>query len=446
MTQSPLRAVHLALAEQFKFNFETLGLTPAELDPDDIHAVRFLKLLPQFHPRDIEFGETKHVHFNRHLAFGGPVTGYPLPSGVLTDHHFTFETYECLWPFALFEFSAISETAPLVFATDRNFFMECCNATFLSDPSYQKWVGYPIYAPAHAPIFSESGFQALGISPDVLTPGFQMPDLPIASETLATLNFCQQLFFSATLILWGLQQFFGADIGQSPAFLHSHWHPISGENRGRFSSYDQHFLAYLYLVIHPAATLLAYGVYRNKYGVESSHRTTLFVQEGERVLALKDRLKLATQDYLSTIETAPHISMDIQEKARAAIHLGQLFGIGYSTVPEKGQNPHWNTPHTFDAPRLAHLGMKVTVEHDVSSPLWRLFYDYAGEWWTIDQIQQIAAGQGPEWTEFQQHPRAAAIHCSHQIVAAFWQQHLDKIQTDVQRDTCIQQLKALHLI
>lgn len=441
-----IRAIHLALAEQFKFNFETLGTFPAEKDPDDTHAVRFLKLFPGFQPREVEFGETRHVHFNRHLAYGGGVTGYPLPSGVMMDHHFTLETYECLWPFSMFEFTSIAHTAPLIFATDRNFFMECCNGTFLTDPAYLRWLGYPIYAPEHAPIFSDNGVARLGISPSILTPGFGLPDIKLNSSTLATLNFCQQLFFSATLILWGINEFFGSDFSQSPNYLIDQWHPIRGENRSAISLQDRHFLAYLYLVMHPSATLLGYGIYRSKYGVESSHRTTLFVSEGDRVLALKERLKLAIQDYLTVIESGEHISTDAVEKVQAAIQLGQYYGIGYATVPEKGQNPHYDVPFTFKAPRLAQLGLTLTVRHDPSSPFWRIFYDYCGDWWTSDQIQQMAAGEGPEWTHFRSHPRAVAIHCAHQTAAQFWIHHADKIQSDFQKYVCADQIKALHLM
>lgn len=445
MIQSPIRAILLALSEQFKFNFEALGSAPPETDSDDIHADRFLKLLPSYHPQATYFGETRHVHFNRHLAFGGPVTGYPLPSGVMTDHHFTFETYECLWPFAMFEFMAIADAAPLIFPTDRNFFMECCNSTFLTDPAYRGWMGYPIYTAAHALIFSESSFDRFGMSPSLLTPGFQIPEIPMLPSTIPTLNFCQQLLFSATLILWGLQEFFGPVLSESADFLTAEWDPKIGEKRHSVSLYDRHLLSYLYLVIHPVSTLLTYGVYRNKYGVETSHRTTLFVQQGDQTLALKELLRLEIQQYLSAIEAAPTISFEWLEKAKAAVQLGQLFGLGYGTVPEKGQNPHWNIPHTFTAPRLKQMGLNLTVNHDPTSPLWRIFYDYAGDWWTPDQIQQIAAGAGPEWDMRHRHPRALAIHYSHQIVGTFWQQNLDKIQSDFQRDACIRQINALHL-
>ncbi|MBN2058443.1 MAG: hypothetical protein JW782_06590 [Candidatus Saganbacteria bacterium] len=430
------RSITLALFENFKFNYEYLGTGVEPQSRTDIHASHYLKQLPGYKAEPLYFGEKHHVHANSFLAYGNRLTGYPMGNKNIASHHFTLETYQYIWYAPLNFISNWQETFPLVFSLDHNYFMESCNGTFLQDDRYLQDQAYPCPAPEHKKYFTSKFFTGASLPGTLLLNGFSIDGIGLPDTTIRTLNFCLRIFQVASLMQAALMEIFGPSTNKSDQVKHlrDHWSYPDGKNVKDVSLYRLNILAFLYLSMHPAVTALCYGLYRNKYGVKQTHRTAFFVPTRSGPVALKDFLAGEISAYIEQLnqalksKTRPN-SKVIPTKISAALDLARMFGIGYQTNQQKGVNVHKNAPYDFRPKNLAPelRSLDFIAEHSENSPLWRIFYDYSGEWWSNKQIEQLLEGQGPEWEELRSVPRSLAVHLFHQIAAHFWKDTLDRL-------------------
>ncbi|MFC1617132.1 hypothetical protein ACFL2K_02830 [Candidatus Margulisiibacteriota bacterium] len=331
-----------------------------------------------------------YENFNKFFAEPGVKTsGYPMADGQIADHHLTLEAYHYYWVMPLKYITNEKETFPLLFS-EENFFEQGCKGEFGREQKY------PIYHELHKKYFTKEFFQT--------------NDLPISLLELdfgdQFLNFCLRIFWTAILLLGIMQDIF-LELDK--------WEPINGENVKKLDSFQLNLLAFLYLTFHPTATLLCYGLYRNKYGIKTNERTTIYFQKQGQFYALKDYLKVVVKEY---IENAP------ETKAKAAVALAEMFGVGYTTSAKKKENVHLNTPYAFG---------NYVVEHNPKSPLWRLFYEFGGEWWSREEMDQIVAGKGEHWEKWKTNKRALFVHYCHQYAAKYWQENLEKLPKEFKK-------------
>ncbi|MFH1390375.1 MAG: hypothetical protein ABIH56_06625 [Candidatus Margulisiibacteriota bacterium] len=416
------RSIVLAFFENFKFNYVSLGALPRPESADEVHPTQILESLPYYQPRDYYFGEKNHVHFNEFMAYGLPLTDYPM-DGLTAPHHFTLEQYTFIWRTPLLSISNWDETFPLIFSTEHNFFLESCNATFLADPEYLREQKYPILVPEHGKYFTKKFFEDHGLPLSLLRQNFALPGL----------NFCLKIFQESVLIMGGLTEIFGPSKDGRIDFLLKHWDYPNGKNLAGLSPYRLNILAFLYLSLHPAATVLCYGLYRNKYGLATDKRSAFYVRTDRGLIALKDYLKELVNAYIAEINASLKSGAD-QEEARelisAALDLARMFGVGYKTEDKKGENPHINAPVDFTPIDLnpALKEINFVVEHAPTSPLWRIFYDFCGEWWNKEEIDQVLSGKGPHWERLKKQPRSVAVRTFNKLAAVFWRENIGRLK------------------
>ena len=427
------QALVLAFFESFKFNYETLGSKPAPHDKIDIHPDYFLKHLKPYKPQQHYFDEKSHVHFNSFIGYGNKGTGYPM-GNTAASHHFTLEAYQKTWFTPLLYLANWQETFPLLFATDHNYFMESCNSFFLKNNAYLIDQEYPIRCQKHQEFFTPEYFQATNLPSSLLIKNFspQTKGVSIPDKTIKTLNFCLKIFQTAVLVQGALIEIFGKS--DEVNHLLDNWDPPNGKKLTGLSYFRLNLLSFLYLSLHPAATVLCYGLYRNKYGVSQSHRTAFYVRDDNKVIALKDFLKHHLHFFINLMnkylqENNNGDSQEIITKINAALDLARMFGLGYQTNQEKGENIHKNIPVNFQptiiAPELKSINF--IVEHSENSPLWKIFYSYCGEWWTKDEIEDVLVGQGKNWERLKNSPRSVAVNIFHKLAAYYWQENLAKL-------------------
>ena len=415
------RSIVLALFENFKFNYVSLGTLPKPEVESDIHPAQLLAALPYYQPKEHYFGEKGHVHFNEFIAYGLPLTDYPM-DGLTAPHHFTLEQYQFIWKTPLINVSNWEETFPLIFSTEHNFFLESCNSTFLEDPEYLGDQAYPAIVLEHDKYFTAKFFKANNLPQTLLRKNFSAP----------TLNFCLKIFQESVLIMGGLTELFGSDKNKQLEFLKK-WDYPGGERTKGASLFRLNLLAFLYLSLHPAATVLCYGLYRNKYGLATDRRSAFYVRTEKGLVALKDFLKEQVYAYINTLNNDLKTggdTVEIVNNINAALDLARMFGIGYTTEAKKGENPHINAPVDFTPSNLnpALKEVNFVVEHSPNSPLWRIFYDFCGEWWNSEEIEQVITAKGPHWERLKTQPRSVAVRLFNKIAAEFWRKNLDRLQ------------------
>jgi hypothetical protein len=427
-------SIILALFENFKFNYEVLGTLPLPQAKNDIHPSLFLKAFTFYGSQEYYFGEKNHVHFNRYLAYGKNSTHYPTGKQ-MAYHHFTLETYQHIWLTPLYYISNWQETFPLIFSTQDNYFMESCNATFLFEEKYLKPQNYPLFHSLHEKYFTEKFFLENKIPASLLIHDFNIEELKIPEEIIKTLNFCLKIFFEAALIQFSLQEIFGlfSNKEEMLKYLLENWVYPNGKKISGLSLYQLNLLSFLYLSLHPAATALCYGLYRTKYLITETHRTEFFVPVGDQIISLKDFLKEQIQTYVNFLNNCLFDKKNVQNittinnHINAVLDLARMFGIGYKTTPEKGVNVHLNSPVDFSPKNMSpHLkSVNFIVEHTPTSPLWRIFYDFCGEWWNKEEIDQVLIGEGTHWERLKNSPRSLAVHIFHKYAANFWKENLE---------------------
>lgn len=393
-----LTSLILALFENFKFNYESLGKLPRPLDASDVHPYDYLKHFDAYTRKDHYFEEKNHVHFNSFIAYNKPFTAYPMKSAAAC-HHFTLEQYQYLWGSALFDISDWKETAPLIFSVDNNYFMESCNAAFLLDDRYLDPNSYPASHSLHKNCYSEDMFKKMRVPRSLLMKSFQLEGVEMPDDSIRTLNFCLRIFHVSYSILCALDELFGNNNDQALRHI-DQWRYPHGEKIRKVPLFKLNILSFLYLSMHPMATALCYGLYRNKYGIDQTHRTMFYVRTREDYFPLKDFLLSKAKEYLAATNLQlNHADNDrakkIRKKTIACLDLLRMFGCGYSTDNLKGKNTHINSPVDLE-PEIKHPvldDVDFVVQHDERSPLWRIFYDYCGQWWDIEEISRVISGK-----------------------------------------------------
>lgn len=437
---STWESIVLGLFENFKFNYELLGTEPQPQEKGDVHPYYFLKEIRSYVASQYFFQEKNHVHFNSFLAYGNKFTAYPMGESQ-AYHHFTLETYQFVWHAPLLLISNWQETFPLVFSVKNNYFLESCNAAFLNDNRYLDGQEYPIICKQHGKYFNDSYFNLVSLPPSLLLKTFDIMDkkIKIQDTLIKTLNFCLKIFYASTLIQASLMEIFGSSSNKLMQIenLKDNWQYPSGENIKGLSLYKLNLLSFLYLSLHPAATVLCYGLYRNKYGVMQSHRTAFYVRDNGKIMALKDFLSYQVQTYICFLNdfllanplADEALVNEIILKVKAALDLARIYGIGYETNAEKGKNVHLNSPKDFKPLNLSPIlrDINFIVEHFPASPFWRIFYDYSGQWWGKEEMEEVLLGRGENWEKLKNLPRSFAVHIFHKITARFWEKTLSSL-------------------
>jgi len=421
------------LFNQYKFNFENLGTS---LAPQDRHDFPAYTVYPKLKAKTY-FGEKKRVHFNRFYTHLGDYTGYPMADNTVAYHHFTLESYHLFWIAPLNMISNAEETFPLVFDTTENFFMEGCNQTFLKDKKYSVPQEYPVYHSNHENYFTKRFFQKNKLSPGLLLNNYDLSKYGVIHppEDINTLHFALRLFWISVLLLGSMQEIFGPGKKKTDKirFLEEHWTPQHGKYSSNIDEYRLNVLSFLYLTFHPVATLLCYGLYRDKYGINQGVRTTLYIKSEGKSYAFRDYLKLVIKRYIESINQraleCPQHARELKPAIKSVISLAGMFGIGYSTYSEKKKNIHINSPCNFTPHNLSsHIaGVNYIVEHNPHSPLWRLFYEFGGDWWSANEIKEVAAGEGKHWQRLKGIPRSRFVHYCHTYAALYWEKNVDQL-------------------
>jgi hypothetical protein len=107
-----------------------------------------------------------------------------------------------------------------------------------------------------------------------------------------------------------------------------------------------------------------------------------------------------------------------------------MFGVGYRTNQEKGANIHRNVPVDMKPENIHNQlsNINYIIEHDERSPLWRIFYDYCGEWWSHEEMGQIILGKGDHWERLREQPRSLLVHIFHSYAAYFFRENIESIK------------------
>lgn len=433
-------SIALGLFQQFKFNYENLGtnLKP-EKDGDIMPYAVWDRLDMPFY-----FGETKRVHFNRYYAYGGGVTGYPMANNTIASHHFTLETYSFHWPFPAMSFLNKEEAFPYIFSTEENFFMEGCNGTFLHDDKYLLPQDYPVYHPSHQAFFEEEAFLRRGLDPRLLIRDFSLVSYGIKMDDkiVRILHFALRMFWMSVLFLGVMEMLFGQKRSDEEKieYLKFFWSPNDGKNSLEIGSYRLNVLSFLYLSFHPVATLLCYGLYRDKYGINQGERTTIYVKYGGKDYAFKDLLRETIREYIDLINGnvgSFKNQSNCSDLVSSALSLAAMYGVGYKTISKKNENIHIDSPVDFKPKDLAPELSKVDfwVSHAPQSPLWRIFYEFGGDWWTREEILQVMSAEGEAWERLRKTPRSFFVNYCHVYAAKFWaeQSTVMSVSEDIQK-------------
>ena len=355
------------LFEHFKYQYEVLSPVVLPENEDDIHIYQYIKKAAEKEIINLDgtkyivpesgciFNEKRHVHFTRFHAFGGINTPFPLGKS-MANHHLTLEDYVLSLKYPLFKFAYNEEIIPYVFPTDHNYFLESANNCFMDDNKYDVKPNPIIYHSMHKEIYTPKYFNdKLNVSPILLSfkTNISTKFVKILSRGKnvkynRTINFALQLLYSSILILSGFVDIFGSSRNRSEMLLNlnENWTYPNGRKIKGINIYHLNILSFLYLTFHPTATVLGYGLYRNKYGVnsKSAHRTAFYLTDDKIVIALKDYVSKVVKEkineysldlkYIEDNELINDYKDYIKEiilLIKALLIIASYYGTGYKT-------------------------------------------------------------------------------------------------------------------
>lgn len=409
----------LKFSQASKFMYESLGETPAPKNNRDIHLTgRFPHLEGKNH-----FGETTHAHLQRWYLLGEPCTDYELADGFLGGLHTNGFEYPIIWGSGISAFSNVDEFAPLLCPADQNFYMESANKTITQNPTYDTRPTYPILHPLHEPVFSPSYVrQILHLPADSLEMDFTLGLDPNnrPTEDIRILHFALSLLYSSMLYLSAFKDIFGPSLKKTDMIrtLHQNWDPSTGHLATTMSAYHRHLLNFFMSSSHQMAFISCYGIFRNKYKMYTHGQYgSFYYGRGADRKSFKNQLYTSLKNYITALEIHRH---DIPENTlntqlNHCRILGSLFGIGYYTQWVKGKNYH-----SYGSVRLSTF-FNLTCRANVNSPLWQLWYRYAGVYFNFPQYHRaVLKGRGRYWRRIKHSPNVRLIYLFHQYSKQFW--------------------------
>ncbi len=439
------------LMAQYGFFYELFGAVPEPENAQDLHVYARLmqaKAAGFTHldgsPIRVDesgrdpFGETRHAHLLRFFGFGVSPTLYPYDGFYSFPHNTGYEIFTG----QRMPISAFTQMEPLIpyfFPTDHNFYTEITCASFLTDDRYDRPPKFPIFDPLHAPVFSPDYFAKSGLSADILHVDFSVLPVqnPAQRQAVRALNFALTLLYRMVLIQSAFTDLFGFSLkhGDMITHLRHHWE-FHGHSAAGINPFHLHILNYLLSTTHMLAYLVTYCLYRDKYGssFEDAGHTSIYLggqsENGsfKAFLAAQVRHMLPVWSQALRDQTADAPQAEALACAiRSALQLAGLFGVAYETSPIVGCNLHAFKTVDFSAgvvrsPLIDSL--PLDVRHCPESPLWRIWYPYAGAFWKKRRInRQLFLGDGRFWERYRDEPRAWLYHIGYTYSERFWQDY-----------------------
>ncbi len=383
------------LFTQFRFNFEYLGL----IESDSLSPYNFLLESHRAGMKNLDgseiviledggdpFGLDRICHLNGLFAFGHPLKPYTFKDdGYEALNHITHESFPLMYGIFLFDLIHRNEAAPLIFPTDYNFYEESLARQFLTNKKYEKGYILPVFHPLHREVFTRKHFKAMNYNPTSLELKYNVLDYPEKlKESIIIINFALTLLFNIILIESAFVDLAG--YGQMKRKL-----DLSKEI-GK-SDVDQEkltLLAFLLSCLHPFVYAVTYGIFRNRYAMRNDlalkapHGSFYFGTDEERS-PFKEVLQMAIK---KVINYKYHNKSLASQEKEALLWLSDVFGIGYSTNLVMGDaNKHFWEKVDYTPQDLQDETFVSGASED--SPLWRMWYLWAGAYWTRSDLSKI---------------------------------------------------------